>query len=108
MDRHKLFLEVHEGMFSGHFSEGKHTWSAASPLLVAWHAQGYRLLVLTCASVNVGSTVKPPLTPVSVGGPFNHVGVNVMKLPRTRWAPFFLLYGKDLAVANRGSSVPSS
>ena len=39
---------------------------------------------LTCASRSVGSPVRPPLTPLPVGGPFDHVGVDVLQLPKTK------------------------
>ena len=38
---------------------------------------------LTCASRNVGSPVRPPLTPIPVGGPFDRVGADVLQLPKT-------------------------
>ena len=71
---------------------------------------------LTCASWNVGRPVKPLLTPIPVGGPFDRVGVDVLQLPLSRQgnryavlffayrcsmqsstmeSPFFLLYGRD-------------
>ena len=39
---------------------------------------------LTCASRTVGRPVKPLLTPIPVGGPFDHVGVDVLQLPLTQ------------------------
>lgn len=38
---------------------------------------------LTCASRQVGRAVRPPLTPIPVGGPFDCVGVDVLKLPKS-------------------------
>ena len=38
---------------------------------------------LTCASRQVGQTVRPPLTPIPVAGPFDRVGVDVLKFPRS-------------------------
>ena len=31
-----------------------------------------------------GSPVRPPLTPIPVGGPFDRVGINVLQLPKTK------------------------
>ena len=39
---------------------------------------------LTCASRSVGSPVRPPLTPIPVGGPFDRVGVDVLQLQKTK------------------------
>ena len=39
---------------------------------------------LSCASRSVGSPVRPPLTPIPVGGPFDRVGVDVLQLPKTK------------------------
>ena len=36
-----------------------------------------------CASHHVGKQVRPPLTPISVSGPFGRVGVDVLQLPKT-------------------------
>ena len=39
---------------------------------------------LTCSSYQgTGRRVKPPLMPIPVGGPFHHVGVDIMELPQT-------------------------
>ena len=35
----------------------------------------------TCASCNVGKPVEPYLTSIPVAGPFNQVGVDVIKFP---------------------------
>ena len=39
---------------------------------------------LSCASRNVGCSVKPLLIPIPVGGPFDRVGVDVLHLPKTK------------------------
>ena len=36
---------------------------------------------LTCATQHVGQAAKPPLTPIPVAGPFDRVGVDVIKFP---------------------------
>ena len=49
-----------------------------------------------CATRSVGRAVRPRLTPVPVGGPFDMVGVDVLQLPRTkrgnRYAVVFMDY----------------
>ena len=51
---------------------------------------------LACASRSVGRPVKPLLTPIPVGGPFDPVGVDVLQLPLTqqgnRYAVVFMDY----------------
>lgn len=37
-----------------------------------------------CASRSVGQTVRPKLTPITVGGLFDHAGVDVLQLPKTK------------------------
>ena len=39
---------------------------------------------LTCAARHVGRSVKLPLTPIPVGGPFDHIRVDVLQLPLTK------------------------
>ena len=38
---------------------------------------------LVCATRHVGRPTKPYLTPISVGGPFDRVGVDVLQLPKS-------------------------
>ncbi len=38
---------------------------------------------LTCATRQVGQASKPPLTPIPVSGPFDRVGVDIIKFPRS-------------------------
>ena len=66
-DRHKLFLETHRGVFSGHLREAKihgqlrkHYWWPKMRKDVAHWCRA----CLTCASRSVGSLVRPPLTPI--------------------------------------------
>ena len=86
-DRHQLFLDVHEGAFSGHLREAKihgqlsrHYWWLRMRKDIAQWCRA----CLTCASRSVGSPVRPPLTPIPVGGPFDRVGVDVLQLPKTK------------------------
>ena len=38
---------------------------------------------LVCATRNVGQPVKPLLTPIPVGGPFDRIGVDILQLPKS-------------------------
>lgn len=38
---------------------------------------------LTCTSRRPGRVVKPLLTPIPVAGPFDHIGVDVISLPKS-------------------------
>ena len=86
-DREELFLEVHRGPFGGHLSDAKihsqlsrHYWWPGMRKDITHWTRG----CLTCASRNVGRPVKPLLTPIPVGGPFDRVGVDVLQLPLSR------------------------
>ena len=51
---------------------------------------------LVCATRNVGQAIKPTLTPIPVGGPFDRVGVDILQLPKSsrgnRYAVVFMDY----------------
>ena len=87
IDREELFLEVHQGPFGGHLSDSKihsqlsrHYWWPGMRKDITHWTRG----CLTCASWNVGQPVKPLLTLIPVGGPFDRVGVDVLQLPLSR------------------------
>ena len=98
-DRKKLFTEVHSGPFSGHLRKAKihselshhYWWPRMRADLTDWCRS-----CLKCASRSVGRPVRPPLTPIPVGGPFDRVGVDVLQLPKTssgkRYAVGFMDY----------------
>ena len=81
-DRQKLFDEVHGGQFGGHLRDAKifgelarrYWWSGMRGDILQWCRA-----CLTCASRQVGKEVRSPLTPIPVGGPFDRVGVDVLK-----------------------------
>ena len=86
-DQEELFLEVHRGPFGGHLSDAKihsqlshHYWCPGMRKDITHWTRGY----LTCASRNIGRPVKPLLTSIPVGGPFDRVGVDVLRLPLSR------------------------
>lgn len=87
VDRKKIFDEAHSGPFGGHLRETKihgqlarHYWW---PRMRADIAKWCRACV-TCASRRVGQASKPPLNPIPVSGPFNLVGVDVIKFPKSQ------------------------
>ena len=98
-NRHQLFLEAHEGAFSGHLRQAKiHSqlsrhfwWPGMRKDINEWCRNCTK-----CASRSVGQAVRPKLSPIPVGGPFDMVGVNVLQLPKTkqgnRYAVVFMDY----------------
>jgi hypothetical protein len=86
-DRKKAFQEVHESKFGGHLGDAKvygtlsqhYWWPGMRKDVASW----YRAC-LTCATRHVGHRVKPLLTPIPVGGPFDRIGVDILQLPVTK------------------------
>ena len=81
-DRFKLFLEPHQGPYSGHLDK-MHTqlskqywWPRMWSEVAHW-----RRASLTCATRSVGSVVKPPPKPIPGGRPSS---VHSSSCPRTR------------------------
>ena len=85
-DRHQLFDEVHGGMFGGHLREAKIFGELAKrywwPHMRSQVARWCQACVI-CASRQVGKALQPPLTPIPVAGPFDRVGINVFKFPKS-------------------------
>ena len=85
--RATLIQTLHEGPYGAHLSSkkligqiSKHYW---------W--PGFRADVFercrscsTCVRRHAGPGFKPPLTPIPVGGPFDCIGVDVIKFPKSR------------------------
>ena len=86
-DRQQLWKEVHEGPFSGHLRQAKvhrqlsrhYWWPGMRRDIEMWCRA-----CLKCATRSIGRAVRPQLTPIPVGGPFDRVGVDVLQLPKTR------------------------
>ena len=86
-DRYKLFQEVHSGVFAGRLRTAKthstlsrhYWWPGIRRDVTQWCRE-----CLQCATRGTGRIVKPPLSPIPVGGPFDRVGVDVLQLPKTR------------------------
>ena len=98
-DREGLIQEAHGGKFAGHLRDAK----IFGQLSKSYWWPGMRKKVThfcrsceTCASRNVGRPIKPYLTPIPVAGPFDCVGVDVIKFPyssqRKRYVVVFIDY----------------
>ena len=86
-DRQQLVQQAHGGNFTGHLGEAKiygmlskqYWWPQMRRDIAQWCKS-----CLSCATRQVGRAVKPPLTPMPVGGPFDRVRTDVVQLPVTR------------------------
>lgn len=86
-DRHQLYLEAHEGVFSEHLRQAKihsqlrphYWWPNMRGDIDKWCCA-----CMKCASRSVGHAIRPRLTPIPVGDPFDRVGVDVPQLPKTK------------------------
>ena len=83
-DRRGIFEEAHGGAFGGHLREAKmhiqlakHYWWPGMRKDIG----GWCRACLVCASRRIGQPVTPPLTPIPVAGPFDRIGVDVLKFP---------------------------
>ncbi len=83
-DRQKLFLEAHAGVFGAHLKDAKvhgelgrhYWWPGMRADIIRW-CRG----CLTCVTRQAGRCVKPPHTPIPVSGPFDRMGVDVIRFP---------------------------
>jgi len=83
-DRMGIIKEAHDGKLSGHLRDAK----VFGPISKSFWWPGMRKEVTLycrscekCASRHVGKPIRPPLTPIPVKGPFDSVGVDVIKFP---------------------------
>ena len=73
-------------MFSAHLRDAKihgelskhYWWQGMRSNIIGWCQA-----CLVHATEHVGRTTRPPLTPISVSGPFGRVGVDVIQLPKS-------------------------
>ena len=86
-DRKLIFEEAHSGVLGAHLREAKihgqlakHYWW---PPMCAYIASWCRECQI-CAAHRVGYPVKPLLTPIPVAGPFDRVGVDFIKFPKSK------------------------
>ena len=85
-ERRRLFEEVHAGRFAAHQRTAKiqatlmrhYWWPGMRRDIESWCRA-----CVTCWERSAKPPPKPPLTPLPVGGPFNRVGVDILKMPRT-------------------------
>ena len=83
-DRLRVFHEVHQGRFAGHLRDAKihsqigktYWWPNMHSDISRWSRA-----CEVCASRQVGKPIKLYLTPISVGGAFDHVEVDIIKFP---------------------------
>ena len=98
--RPEVLQEAHAGCFAAHFAEKKvydrlrrSVWWKGMKADVRRHCRS----CLVCASrKGTRGTLKPPLQPIPVGGPFHRVAVDILKLPLTsngnRYVAVFMDY----------------
>ena len=85
-DRKHLFEEAHSGKFGAHLRDAKvhgditARWPRMRANISEW-CQG--CLAYACVTHQPGRAVQPPLTPISVEGPFHWVGVNVIQFMKS-------------------------
>lgn len=82
-----LFQQAHSGVFGAHLSEAKvyselrrHYWWEGMREDIGKLTRG----CLVCATRESGRASRAPLTPISVSGPFDRVGVDVIQFPKSR------------------------
>ena len=82
--RRDIIMEAHDGKFGGHLRDAKvfgqisrTYWWPGMRKEVKLHCRSCE----KCASRHVRKAIKPPLTPIPVNGPFDRVGVDVIKFP---------------------------
>ena len=84
LDRKGLFETAHGGVLGGHLRTAKmhsqlskhYWWPRMRADIVKWTRS-----CQTCATRNVGKPLHPHLTPIPVAGPFDRVGVDVIRFP---------------------------
>ena len=85
-DRKELWEQSHSGCYGGHLrcakSHGQlakhYWWPRMRTDIIEWCRS-----CMVCATRDVGKPIKPPLTPIPVGDPFDRVGVDVLKLTKS-------------------------
>jgi len=98
-DRRTIIREAHSGRLAGHLQDakiygqiGRTYWRPGMRKEVTQFCRGCG----QCASHHVGKPIKPPLTPIPVNGPFDRVGIDIIKFPRSssgnQYAEVFMDY----------------
>ena len=84
--REELFHQAHGGIYGGHLGDAKvysellrhYWWPKMRSDITHWSKS-----CLTCATYGRGQSVRPPLTPIPVSGPFDRVGIDIIKFPHS-------------------------
>ena len=114
--RGRLFEDLHGGLYGAHLGSAKtygriltHYWWPGVRQYVADRCRSCAV----CRGRHSGKGPIPPLTPIPVGGPFARLGVDVLKLPKTRsgkqyaivfvdfltkWPEVFATLGQDTGI----------
>ena len=85
-ERKSLWEQLHAGCYGGHLKSAKahgqlarqYWWPGMRTDIAHW-CRG----CVTCATRGIGRKLNAPLTPIPVGGPFDRVGVDIIKLPKS-------------------------
>ena len=85
-DRRELFESAHGGVFGGHLRSAKlhgqlakhYWWPGMRQDIIKW-SRACKI----CASRQVGKPIHTPLTPITVTGPFDRIGIDVIKFPKS-------------------------
>ena len=98
-DREKIIREAHNGKLAGHLRDAKIYGQIGRTYW--WPGMRKEVTQLCracekCASRHVGKPIKPPFTPIPVKGPFDRIGVDVIKFPHSakgnKYAVIFMDY----------------
>ena len=86
-DRYDVFKEVHQGKFVGYLQDVKIRGQLSKtywwPHMRRRDIASWCHACETCASKHVDKPVKLFLKPIPVGGPFDRVGVDIIKFPKS-------------------------
>ena len=85
-DRKELWEQSNSGCYGGYLQCAKshgqlakhYWWPRIRTDITEWCRS-----CMVCATRDVGKPIKPPLMPIPIGGPFNRVGVDVLKLTKS-------------------------
>ena len=85
-DREHLFRETHSGIFGAHLKDAKihgelskHYWWPKMRTDICKWCQS----CLVCVTRQAGRSIRPPLTPIPVSGPFHQIGVDIIQFPKS-------------------------
>ena len=100
-DRTHIIEEDNDGKLSGHLRDAKDFKQISKSFW--WPGMRKEVMLYCrscekCASRHVGKPIRPPLTPIPVKGPFDRVGVDLIKFPciskGNKYAVVFMIVGQ--------------